>query len=123
MTLSTIIILIIIGLIAGMLSGLIGIGGGVIMVPLFVFLLGMSQHNAQGMSLAVMLPPVTFLAVYNYHKAGEVDWKMAIIVSTVLIIGGFIGSKFALKIDEVILKKVFGVLMLAVAIKLLFFSK
>ncbi|MFT4645590.1 MAG: putative membrane protein YfcA [Planctomycetota bacterium] len=123
MTLSTIIILIIIGLIAGMLSGLIGIGGGVIMVPLFVFLLGMSQHNAQGMSLAVMLPPVTFLAVYNYHKAGEVDWKMAIIVSTVFIIGGFIGSKFALKIDEVILKKVFGVLMLAVAIKLLFFSK
>ena len=65
MTLSTIIILIIIGLIAGMLSGLIGIGGGVIMVPLFVFLLGMSQHNAQGMSLAVMLPPVTFLAVYK----------------------------------------------------------
>lgn len=123
MTLSTIIILIIIGLIAGMLSGLIGIGGGVIMVPLFVFLLGMSQHNAQGMSLAVMLPPVTFLAVYNYHKAGEVDWKIAIIVSTVFIIGGFIGSKFALKIDEVILKKVFGVLMLAVAIKLLFFSK
>ena len=83
----------------------------------------MSQHNAQGMSLAVMLPPVTFLAVYNYHKAGEVDWKIAIIVSTVFIIGGFIGSKFALKIDEVILKKVFGVLMLAVAIKLLFFSK
>lgn len=123
MTLSTIIILIIIGLIAGMLSGLIGIGGGVIMVPLFVFLLGMSQHNAQGMSLAVMLPPVTFLAVYNYHKAGEIDWKMALIASAVFIIGGFIGSKFALKIDEVILKKVFGVLMLAVAIKLLFFSK
>jgi uncharacterized membrane protein YfcA len=123
MTLSTILILIIIGLIAGLLSGLIGIGGGIVMVPLFVFLLGMSQHNAQGMSLAVMLPPVTFLAAYNYHKAGEVDWKMALIASAVFVIGGFIGSKFALKIDEVILKKIFGVLMLAVAIKLLFFSK
>lgn len=123
MTTSTILFLIIIGLCAGLLSGLIGVGGGIIMVPLFVFLLGMSQHNAQGMSLAVMLPPVTFLAVYNYHKAGEVDWKMALIASTVFIIGGFIGSKFALKIDEVILKKIFGVLMLVVAIKLLFFSK
>jgi uncharacterized membrane protein YfcA len=123
MTTSTILFLIIIGLCAGLLSGLIGIGGGIIMVPLFVFLLGMSQHNAQGMSLAVMLPPVTFLAVYNYHKAGEVDWKMALIASAVFIVGGFIGSKFALKIDEVILKKIFGVLMLVVAIKLLFFSK
>jgi len=92
MTLSTILILILIGLAAGMLSGLVGVGGGIIMVPLFVIFLGVTQHNAQGMSLAVMLPPVTFLAVYNYHKAGDVDWKMALIVSVVLIIGGYIGS-------------------------------
>lgn len=120
MTLSTILILIIIGLLAGILSGLIGIGGGVLMVPLFIFLLGLNQHNAQGMSLAVMLPPVTFLAAYNYHKAGSINWKMALIVSLVFFVGGFIGSKMALQIDQKILRKIFGVLMLILAIKFIF---
>ena len=121
MTLTTIIILIIIGLAAGILSGLVGVGGGIIMVPLFVLFLGLTQHNAQGLSLAVMLPPVTFLAVYNYHKAGGgIDWKVAIIVSVLFIIGGFIGSKIALQIDQRMLKRIFGVAMLIVAIKLIF---
>lgn len=123
MTTSTIITLIIIGLLAGVLSGLVGVGGGIIMVPLFVFFLGLTQHNAQGLSLAVMLPPVTFLAVYNYHIAGDggnIDWKMALIVATLFIIGGFFGSKLALLIDQRMLKKIFGVMMLLVAIKLIF---
>ena len=123
MTLSTILILIFIGLIAGVLSGMVGVGGGILMVPMFVIFLGLTQHNAQGMSLAVMLPPVTFFAVYNYHKAGEIDWRMALIVSAVFIIGGFFGSKIALKIDQLTLKKIFGVMMLIAAIKLMFFSK
>ncbi|MBV1887872.1 MAG: TSUP family transporter [Urechidicola sp.] len=123
MTLSTILILVIIGLTAGILSGLVGVGGGILMVPMFVILLGLTQHNAQGMSLAIMLPPVTFLAVYNYHKAGEIDWKMALIASAVFIIGGFFGSKIALKIDQLTLKKIFGAMMLIAAIKLMFFSK
>ena len=122
MTITTILALIIIGLLAGILSGLVGVGGGIIMVPLFVIFLGLTQHNAQGLSLAVMLPPVTFLAVYNYHKAGggSIDWKVALIVSTLFIIGGFVGSKMALQLDQRILKKVFGVMMLVVAIKLIF---
>ena len=123
MTAATIITLIIIGLSAGILSGLVGVGGGIIMVPLFVLFLGLTQHNAQGLSLAVMLPPVTFLAVYNYHTAGtggNIDWRIAVIVSILFIIGGFIGSKIALQIDQRMLKKVFGFLMLIVAIKLIF---
>lgn len=122
MTITTILALIIIGLLAGILSGLVGVGGGIIMVPLFVIFLGLTQHNAQGLSLAVMLPPVTFLAVYNYHKAGggSIDWKVALIVSTLFIVGGFVGSKMALQLDQRILKKVFGVMMLVVAIKLIF---
>lgn len=123
MTLTTIIILIIIGLLAGVLSGLVGVGGGIIMVPLFVFFLGVTQHNAQGLSLAVMLPPVTFLAVYNYYHAGEggnIDWKVALIVAVLFVIGGYFGSKLALVIDQRMLKKIFGVMMLAVAIKLIF---
>ena len=122
MTITTILALIIIGLLAGILSGLVGVGGGIIMVPLFVIFLGLTQHNAQGLSLAVMLPPVTFLAVYNYHKAGggSIDWKVALIVSTLFIVGGFVGSKMALQLDQRILKKIFGLMMLVVAIKLIF---
>ena len=123
MTVTTIITLIIIGLLAGVLSGLVGVGGGIIMVPLFVLVLGLTQHNAQGLSLAVMLPPVTFLAVYNYHTSGEggnIDWRVALTVSLLFIIGGFLGSKLALQIDQRILKKIFGVFMLLIAIKLIF---
>lgn len=123
MTVATILILIIIGLSAGILSGLVGVGGGIIMVPLFVLFLGLTQHNAQGLSLAVMLPPVTFLAVYNYHTAGtggNIDWRIAVTVSILFIIGGFIGSKIALQIDQRILRKIFGVFMLLVAVKLIF---
>jgi len=123
MTASTILILIIIGLAAGMLSGLVGVGGGIVMVPLFVFFLGLTQHNAQGLSLAVMLPPVTFLAVYNYHTAGtggNIDWRIALTVSILFIIGGFIGSKIALQIDQRMLRRIFGVFMLIVAIRLIF---
>ncbi len=123
MTLTTVLLLIVIGLVAGILSGLVGVGGGILMVPMFVLFLGITQHNAQGMSLAVMLPPVTFLAVYNYHKAGDIDWRMALIASAVFIIGGFFGSKIALKIDQLTLKKIFGVMMLIASIKLMFFSK
>jgi hypothetical protein len=123
MTVTTILILIIIGLSAGILSGLVGVGGGIIMVPLFVLFLGLTQHNAQGLSLAVMLPPVTFLAVYNYHTAGSggnIDWRIAVTVSILFIIGGFIGSKIALQIDQRMLRKIFGVFMLFVAVKLIF---
>jgi uncharacterized membrane protein YfcA len=124
MTLSTFLLLIVIGILAGLLSGLVGVGGGIIMVPLFVLFLGLTQHNAQGLSLAVMLPPVTFLAVYNYHKAGGgIDWRAALIVSVLFVIGGYFGSKLALQIDQRILKKIFGFVMLIVAIKLMFFSK
>lgn len=123
MTLTTVLLLIVIGLVAGMLSGLVGVGGGILMVPMFVLFLGITQHNAQGMSLAVMLPPVTFLAVYNYHKAGDIDWRMTLIVSAIFIIGGFFGSKIALKIDQLTLKRIFGVMMFIAAVKLMFFSK
>lgn len=119
MTVSTIIILSIIGILTGIFSGLLGVGGGLIMIPMFVFFLGFSQHMAQGMSLAVMLPPVTLLAAWNYHKAGYIDWKIALIVSVLFIIGGFFGSKIALKIDQQLLKKIFGVFIILAGLKML----
>jgi uncharacterized membrane protein YfcA len=119
MTTTTLILLLFIGLLAGVLSGLIGIGGGIIMIPLLL-LLGLSQHQAQGTSLAVLAVPVTALAAFNYYKEGYVDWKYAALIAVFFVIGGYIGSKFALQIDEKVLKKIFGFVLLLVAGKLIF---
>jgi len=119
MTFQTLLILMCIGVIAGVLSGLIGIGGGIIMVPMLL-ILGFTQQEAQGTSLAALLPPVTILAVLNYHKAGFVDWKYAIIISLFFIIGGYFGSKIAINIDQKILKKIFGFILLIIAGKMIF---
>jgi uncharacterized membrane protein YfcA len=119
MTATTIIILVFIGLSAGMLSGMIGVGGGIIMVPMLV-LLGFSQHSAQGVSLAAMLPPVTFFAVYNYYKEGYVDWRYAVIISLLFVVGGYLGSKIAISIDQKILRRIFGVILIVVAGKMIF---
>jgi len=120
MSITAVLLLMLVGVLAGTLSGLVGVGGGILMVPMFIFMLGYSQYQAQGMSLAVMLPPVTFLAVYNYHQQGAIDWRMALIVSATFIIGGFLGSKLALNIDQQQLKKIFGGLMLLIALKMIF---
>mgnify|MGYP000070385318 FL=1 len=118
-----IVILILIGLVAGAFSGMFGIGGGLVMVPAMVFFLAMSQHSAQGTSLGVLVIPVTAIAAYNYYKEGELNMKFALIIGLSFVIGGYFGSKFSLGMSEVILKRSFGVLMLAMAIKLIFFTK
>ncbi|QTN38625.1 sulfite exporter TauE/SafE family protein [Cryomorphaceae bacterium] len=120
MNLQTILILILIGLAAGVVSGLVGVGGGILMVPAMVFFLGLSQHAAQGTSLAVMLPPVGILACINYYKAGALDWKFALIIAITFVVGGYFGSKMAIAIDQRMLRKIFGVMMLLAALKLIF---
>lgn len=120
MNLSTLLILIFIGLAAGILSGLVGVGGGILMVPALVFFLGLSQHAAQGTSLAVMLPPVGIMACINYYKAGALDWKFALVIAITFVVGGYFGSKMAIAIDQRMLKKIFGVIMLLAALKLIF---
>jgi uncharacterized membrane protein YfcA len=124
MTTSTIIILIGIGLFAGILSGLIGVGGGIIVVPALVYFLGLNQHTAQGTSLALMLPPIGILAAMNYYKAGELNIKYAAVIALAFILGGYLGSKISIEIiSETVMKKIFGIIMLVAAIKLVFFSK
>ena len=124
MDLQVVLILIIVGLLAGMFSGMFGIGGGVIMVPLMVFALGYTQHQAQGTSLAVLAVPVTFLAAYTYHKTGEnpIDFKYAIVIAACFVLGGYFGTKIAISINQTLLKRIFSVLLVLVAIKM-FFSK
>jgi uncharacterized membrane protein YfcA len=124
MDLSVILILIVVGLLAGFFSGMFGVGGGVVMVPLMVFALGYTQYQAQGTSLAVLAVPVTFLAAYTYHTSGHapINFKYALIIAACFVLGGFLGTKVAVNINESLLKKVFSVLLVVIAIKM-FFSK
>lgn len=112
--------LIIIGLIAGLVSGSIGVGGGIIIVPMLIFILGFSQFEAQGTSIAVMLPPIGFAAALAYSKEGFINWKFAIIISIAFVIGGFFGSKIALSINPKVIQKIFSLLLLYVAFKMFF---
>ena len=123
MATQTIILLIIVGLTAGALSGLIGVGGGIIVVPALVYILGFSQHQAQGTSLGLLLLPVGILAVLNYYKQGYIDIKVVAIMSVAFIIGGWIGSKYSLSLSQDTVKKIFAAIMIIVAGKMLFFDK
>jgi len=113
-----IIYLIIIGILAGMLSGLIGIGGGLLMVPMLV-MLGFSQHQAQGTSITVLLFPVMAFAVYNYYKAGYVDFKYALIIAIFFAVGSYFGSKLAINFDQKNLQKIFGFILIIIAGKMI----
>jgi uncharacterized protein len=119
MTLTTILLLMLLGLVTGVMAGMLGIGGGIIVIPAMVLILGFTQQSAQGTSLAMMLPPVGIFAVINYYKAGHVDIKVAAILAVLFIVGSYFGSKFAVKIPQDTLKKIFGVFLLVVAAKML----
>jgi uncharacterized protein len=122
MTIATLILLILIGLAAGFLSGLVGIGGGVIIVPALVILLGFSQKLAQGTSLGILLLPVGILAVIQYYKQGYLNVNYVAIVATTFVLGGFLGSKLALSLSDEKMKKIFAIIMMLIAIKMLFFD-
>ncbi|WP_264543372.1 MULTISPECIES: sulfite exporter TauE/SafE family protein [Flavobacterium] len=119
MTVTIILSLVLIGLLAGVLSGLVGVGGGIIMVPLLVLLLGFNQHQAQGTSLTVLVVPVTALAVFNYYKEGYINWKYAAIIAVFFVVGSYFGSKLAVSIDQKMLKKIFAAILILVAGKML----
>jgi len=123
MTLTEILYLVLIGIVAGSLSGFIGIGGGVVIVPALVFFLGLTQHQAQGTSLLLMLPPIGILAVMNYHKSGmltTINYQYAGIMVVAFIIGGFLGSKLSIALPAHIVKRVFGVFMLLISLRMIF---
>lgn len=104
-----------IGIVGGILSGLLGIGGGTVIIPLLVLLFGMSQHKAQGTTLASFLPPVAFLAFLKYYQAGNVDLKAAAFIAVGILLGGYLGAMISLSLPELVLKRVFGVFLLIVA--------
>lgn len=115
--------LLVIGFAAGFMSSLVGIGGGVVIVPALVIIFGLSQKMAQGTSLAMLSLPVAFIGAYNYYKEGQVNWKMAFILAVTFVIGGYLGSKVVLGLDSNVIKKIFAIFMIVIAVKYLFFDK
>lgn len=118
----TIIILLLIGIGAGLLSGLVGVGGGIIIVPALVFFLGFSQKMAQGTSLGILLLPVGILGVMQFYKQGYVNINVVWIISLAFLFGSYFGSKIALSLPQETAKKIFAILMILIAVKLLFFD-
>lgn len=115
-----IIIYIIIGAAAGILSGLFGIGGGVIIIPALVFLEGFSQLKAQGTSLVALLPPVGILAFLEYYKRGYTDVYAGIVICGAMVIGAKFGAQFANMLPLDVLRKAFGVFVILIGIKTFF---
>ena len=114
-----ILILLCIGIAAGILSGVVGIGGGIIVVPALVFFLGFSQEMAQGTSLSFLILPTGIFAVMNYYKEGYVDWKVALIIASSFLLGGYLGSKVAISLDQAVVKKIFATFMVLMGLKML----
>jgi uncharacterized protein len=118
--LNELVIILTIGLVAGFLSGSMGIGGAIIVIPSLMFFLGFSTQKAQGTSLALMTIPVMLVAAINYYKAGKVDVKVALLMAATFVIGGFIGSKLSVNLPEKFMKKAFGILLFLVSVKIIF---
>ncbi|OPX95974.1 MAG: Sulfite exporter TauE/SafE [Syntrophorhabdus sp. PtaB.Bin047] len=122
MDMGSVLLYLLLGLAAGVLSGLVGIGGGIIIVPALVLFFGLSQHQAQGTTLALMVPPIGILAAWTYYKHGDVDLRIAALVAAGFFLGGLIGARFATGLSNTVLEKIFGVSLLLVAVRMIFFK-
>lgn len=108
------------GVVVGVVSGLVGIGGGALLIPLLILFYGMSQHKAQGTSLATLLAPIGIFAFWKYWKAGEVDLRLAALVAVGFAFGGWMGGSWAVRLPEILLRRGFAVLLLIISVKMLF---
>jgi hypothetical protein len=122
MTIQIVLILLAVGLAAGFLSGMVGIGGGIIIVPVLVYFLGFTQHQAQGTTLFMFLLPIGILGVMNYHKQGYVDYKTALIICTTFVFGSYFGSKLSISLDQKTVKQIFGAIIILLGAKMLFWK-
>lgn len=120
MRMNDLVILLLIGLLAGVVGGMMGVGGGVVVIPALVFIMGFSQHEAQGTALAFMLPPIGLMAAWNYYKEGYVNVKFALILMVAFVVGAYIGSAISVQIPDRYLKKIFGFVLLYAAYRMIF---
>jgi uncharacterized protein len=108
------------GVIIGVISGLVGLGGGALLIPSLVYIYGMSQHRAQGTSLATLLLPIGIFAFLKYYKAGNVDVRLAVLVAIGFTVGGYLGGSWAVHLSDLALRRSFAVLLIVIAVRMLF---
>ena len=120
MDLTQILLLLAVGLVAGIVSGALGVGGGIILIPALVLIFGLNQHTAQGTSLAILLPPTGILAAITYHKQGFINWKYALIISVIFVLGAWLGASFSVAIPAKVMKKIFALFLMFIGAKILF---
>lgn len=113
---------ILLGLAAGLFSGFMGLGGGIVLAPALVYIFGLTQHQAQGTSLTVMVPPITLLAALKYYHSGNVRIDMAVFIAFGFIAGGIVGATLVHGVPDVILKKIFGLMLLLIGAKMFIFT-
>jgi uncharacterized membrane protein YfcA len=112
-----------VGLVAGVFSGMFGIGGGLVIVPALVFLFGIEQIRANATSLAALIPPVGLLGASVYYKEGLIDVRWALLIAAGLFLGAFVGAKIAVGVSPVLLKRGYGIFLLAVGLRMLVLGK
>jgi uncharacterized membrane protein YfcA len=117
---TSVLLYLLLGLIAGIVSGLVGVGGGIIVIPALIFLFGFSQHQAQGTTLALLVPPIGLLAAWTYYQQGYVDLKVAGFICLGFLLGGLFGARIAVGLSTTALERVFGFALLLVALKMIF---
>ncbi len=110
----------VLGVVIGVVSGLVGIGGGALLIPALVLFYGMSQHKAQGTSLATLLLPIGVFAFWKYWKAGEVDLRLALLIAAGFAVGGWVGGSWAVRLPDLVLRRGFAVLLMVIAVRMFF---
>jgi len=110
---------VLVGLLVGVFSGMVGVGGGIILVPILVLFFGFSQHMAQGTSTAMLLPPIGILAAWTYYQKGMVDVRAAALMCAGFVLGGLFGAKLAIVLPQELLRRGFGVVLLGISLKLI----
>lgn len=123
MSTQTILIIILIGLAAGLFSGIVGVGGGIILVPALIFFVGLTQHQAQGTTLGLLIFPVGLLGVLNYYKKDPINFRIVALLAIGFVVGSYFGSKVAVQLDQAVLRRIFAIVMLVIAVRMLFFEK
>ncbi|MCM8761574.1 MAG: sulfite exporter TauE/SafE family protein [Candidatus Omnitrophica bacterium] len=113
---------ILLGIFAGIFAGFLGLGGGIVLIPILVYGYGLTQHQAQGTSLAIMVPPITLLAAIRYYYSGNVKVGMAVLIACGFVAGGLLGAHLVQRVPDVLLRKIFGLAMLVVSLRMILFK-